>query len=160
MAANPGQSLPALTGSWCSSDSVPHNAQKKAALKSHTPSISKHQEISHVQILLGVPLGTPLQTNSGKMAFTCLVPYSTVTNTFQTPLAPASIYQPNFFEKFIFNFYFMCLCVRVLQVHQVHAWYPRRPEEGVRVPGTRVTDSFVLRTEPGSSARAAGVFNC
>jgi hypothetical protein len=49
--------------------------------------------------------------------------------------------------------YFACM-----YVHNMCAWYSWS-EEGVRSPGTGVTEDCVLGIEPGSSERAASALN-
>ena len=45
-----------------------------------------------------------------------------------------------------FRFFFIFTCMGVLpawmSVHHMHAWCPSRPEEGIRCPGTEVTDCW------------------
>ena len=59
------------------------------------------------------------------------------------------------------EFYFMHMSVLAacMYVYHVHAWCPPSPEEGVRCPGTGVTDSYkpscFLGIKSGSSWRAA-----
>lgn len=60
------------------------------------------------------------------------------------------------------------MCMRIYACTYVYtpcdAWYPRRPEEVIRVPGTGVTKDFELscgcwELNPGPFARAVGTLN-
>lgn len=61
--------------------------------------------------------------------------------------------------------YASALPVWWISAYHMHAWYPQRPEEGMGSPDTRVRDDcegvvmWVLRIEPGSSARADNALN-
>lgn len=55
----------------------------------------------------------------------------------------------------LFRFAYCILCVRsvllaCVYVHHIHVWYSQKPEEGVRIPGTGVTNGSRLPLGAGN----------